>query len=82
MQCLSPTVEPNVRVHEIWLGVTLVSKKNTEASFQFICLWSGKLRQTHSLPSREFRLSYTFSVYEVSRSTARSLEHQLEAIAT
>lgn len=27
MQCLSPTVEPNVRVHEIRLWITCVSKK-------------------------------------------------------
>lgn len=81
MQCLSPTVEPNVRVHEIWLGVTPVSKKHSSKfPVHLPVVWQI---EADTLPAIQgAQACHTFRVCEVSRSTARSLEHKLEAVAT
>lgn len=79
MQCLSPTVEPDVRVHETWLRVTLVSKKYiSKFPADLPVVWQIEADTLTAIQGTQAYL-YLPCMLEVSR---RFLEHQLEAVAT
>lgn len=63
MQCLSPTVESNFRVHKIWLWLILLSKKySSKIRAHFPTVWQIETRHNPCHPG-SLGLAKTFLVY-------------------